>query len=165
MPEPKFKTGQRVECYCEHIWKRATVVGRSDSDDGTYNYALMLDAGMGVNESRERYATAHLIRAMEPRTEPADVPFKPRRSGRVQEWQDGHYFLYVTEWDADGKGQHIEVEVYFAKARLLWMTTDPRKIMEAKALFFENPMFFEQPTHRGELPKRITLPVTKAEDI
>ncbi len=87
---------------------------------------------------------------------PDGMPFTPRRKGRVQEWQDGHYFLYITEWDADedGKGRrHVEVEVYQAKARLLWNTTDPNKIEEAKRLFFRDPTLFEQEVRHGELPK------------
>ena len=81
----------------------------------------------------------------------------PRRSGRLTEYQNGHYFLYVTEWDAaeDGAGrQHVEIEVYYAKARSVWNTTDPWKLDEAKRIFDANPAAFEDvPPDTGELPK------------
>lgn len=84
-----------------------------------------------------------------------DMPFKPRRNGTIREWQDGHYFLYITEWDADedGKGRrHVEVEVFHVAVKPIWNSTDPNKIEEAKRLFFRDPSVFEQPTPRGELP-------------
>lgn len=84
------------------------------------------------------------------------MPTKPRRSGKLTEYQNGHYFLYVTEWAAaeEGKGRrHIEIEVYYAKARSVWNTTDPRKLEEAKRIFDVKPSAFETTSGtEGELP-------------
>ena len=83
---------------------------------------------------------------------------KPRRKGNVSEYQNGHYFLYVTEWDAaeDGAGRrHVKIEVFYAKARLLWNSTDPNKIEDAKKIFLADPIAFQQTSEAGELPPNI----------
>ena len=82
---------------------------------------------------------------------------KIRRQGKLSEYQNGHYFLYITEWNAAEEGagrQHVEIEIYYAKSRSIWHTTDPWKLEEAKRIFNENPSAFESvPSDTGELPK------------
>lgn len=90
-----------------------------------------------------------------------------RRKGQITEYQNGHYFLYVTEWEEQqkiGGGQarrHREIEIYYAKARHVrnlsddpkWNTTDPNIFKKALKLFKENPAAFEKGNETGKLPK------------
>lgn len=100
---------------------------------------------------------------------------KPRRVGRISEYQNGHWFMYVTEWDeTSGKGgrQHTEVEIYHVvtehiyssdRDKLgdpLWNTTDPNKLDEAIKAFMDKPEGFADIRIPGELPKRNTEGVT-----
>jgi len=77
----------------------------------------------------------------------------PRRKGIIEEYQNGHYFMYVTKWDAqeDGAGrQHKEIEIYYAKARVIrnsedpiWNSTDPNMFDKALEQFKKDPESFE----------------------
>lgn len=73
----------------------------------------------------------------------------PRRTGRVNEYQDGNWLLYITRWDGM---PHAEVEIWRNDAELRWRTTDPSKINEAIVMFHSNPEQFAQPNVYGELP-------------
>lgn len=88
---------------------------------------------------------------------------KPRRTGTIMEYQNGHYFMYLTEWsgehDADGRA-HREIEVYYAKARVvanlegdpLWNTTDQSLFARAFQAFRVAPEVFEKTGEAGDLP-------------
>lgn len=86
---------------------------------------------------------------------------KPRRQGRLTEYQHGHYFLYITEWDAQEEGagrKHREIEIYYARAEPIWHSTDPNKFEQAKEIFFNSPELFRKLTPAeilaGVLPER-----------
>lgn len=82
--------------------------------------------------------------------------YLPRREGSIQEFQHGHYFMYVVEWDetsGDSKRKHREIEVYYAKAKLLWNTTDPSKFEKALEIFDKTPEKFNNIRLEGELPE------------
>lgn len=93
---------------------------------------------------------------------------KPRRIGTIKEYQHGHWFLYLTEWEettGQGGRKHTEVEIYYAKAEHVWSssdkdnilgnpvwnTTDPNKLNQAMKIFFDLPESFKN-TREGELP-------------
>jgi len=88
---------------------------------------------------------------------------KPRRTGRIEEYQNGHYFLYVTQWDETDENarRHREIEIYYAKARVVtqldtdpkWNSTDPGLFDKALALFMRDPESFEASGNVGALPK------------
>lgn len=89
-----------------------------------------------------------------------------RRRGEITEYQNGHYFMYVTEWQEQQKvgggkaRRHREIEIYYAKARVvrnlnddpMWNTTDPHIFEKALALFESNPAAFEKDNETGKLP-------------
>ena len=80
---------------------------------------------------------------------------KPRRNGSIKEYQHGHYFLYITEWaETTGEGgrKHTEIEVYYAKAEVIWNTTDPQKLDAAMRIFKKSPEKFRSVRIEGELP-------------
>lgn len=80
---------------------------------------------------------------------------KPRRHGTIREHQHGHYFLYIVEWEettGDAGRKHTEIEIYYAKAKLIWNTTDPNKLDKAMKLFFTKPETFND-VRDGELPE------------
>ena len=82
------------------------------------------------------------------------IESKPRRTGAVKEYQNGHWFLYEIEWEetsGDSGRKHKEIEIYYAKAREVWHSTDPKKHDDAKRVFQENPEFFLA-TEAGKLP-------------
>jgi len=70
--------------------------------------------------------------------------------------------MYVTEWDETDEHAraHREIEVYYAKARVVaslendprWNSTDPGKFEEALAIFMTTPEVFETTSGAGELP-------------
>ena len=86
---------------------------------------------------------------------------KPRRTGHIDEYQNGHYFMYVTTWDETDKHQrsHREIEIYYAKAQVVtqlesdprWNSTDPNLFDQALALFIDDPMRFESRSDAGNL--------------
>lgn len=86
---------------------------------------------------------------------------KPRRTGTIEEYQNGHYFMYVTEWDETDEHarKHREIEVYYAKARVVtsletdprWNSTDPQLFESALALFQQDPHEFEMRSQTGAL--------------
>lgn len=79
----------------------------------------------------------------------------PRRKGTLTEYQNGHYFMYVTEWGAeeDGAGRkHVEIEIFYSKAQLIWNSTDPAKLEKVKEIFQEDPSAFKHPAKEGTLP-------------
>lgn len=78
---------------------------------------------------------------------------EPRRQGTVKEYQNGHYFLYVTEWEEQDKTarKHKEIEIYYAKARVvrnfedpIWNSTDTKLFDKALKQFYEDPESFEK---------------------
>ena len=93
------------------------------------------------------------------------MDIKPRRQGMIYEYQHGHYFMYVTEWQEQQKvgggvaRRHREIEIYYAKARVvrgsddpIWNSTDPNKFDMALQRFFDDPASFEKTSEAGELP-------------
>ena len=70
----------------------------------------------------------------------------PRRQGKLAEYQNGKYFMYLVEWDeVDEKARrHSEIEIYRVDTRLILNTTDRNKFNEIKERFFENPESFER---------------------
>ncbi len=81
---------------------------------------------------------------------------KPRRKGKLTEYQNGRYFMYVTEWQEvdENQRQHKEIEVYFSPSIPVWNSTDPNIFDKALELFFDNPELFEQTTKANELPSK-----------
>jgi len=78
----------------------------------------------------------------------------PRRKGKLTEYQNGRYFMYVIEWDeVDERNRRhseieihrdTEVEVYHVETRLLKYSTDIKEFDEIKTMFFTNPEYFER---------------------
>jgi hypothetical protein len=94
---------------------------------------------------------------------------KPRRQGLIKEYQNGHYFMYVTEWEEQqrldgGKARpHREVEIYYVPITRIvstndpvWSSTDPKQFHEAIELFMADPELFAHTTKVGELPVKET---------
>ncbi len=65
----------------------------------------------------------------------------PRRKGKVTEWQNGRWFLYLTEWNEEDSGgrQHMEIEIHYNTNELVLYTTDTKQFDEVKELFFKDP--------------------------
>ena len=90
---------------------------------------------------------------------------KPRRNGVVKEYQNNHYFMYVTEWEEQSKPdgstarKHREIEIYYVPIYRLvstedpvWSSTDPNQFDVALELFYKDPAAFAETTKVGELP-------------
>jgi len=91
---------------------------------------------------------------------------KPRRKGIIREYQNGHYFMYVTEWEEQQKigggkaRRHREIEIYYVPVYHLvstedpvWSSTDPAQFNEALKIFKTKPEAFVKTTKVGEIPK------------
>lgn len=77
---------------------------------------------------------------------------KPRRTGRITEYQNNHWFMYVTEWEETDEDQrpHREIEVYYSRSQVVtkepiaWASTDPGLFDRALAVFMERPETFDE---------------------
>ncbi len=65
----------------------------------------------------------------------------PRRKGKVIEYQNGRWFMYITEWDEeDSRGrQHTEIEIHHNTNELVLYTTDVKQFDKIKHQFFDDP--------------------------
>lgn len=80
-----------------------------------------------------------------------------RRHGQISEYQNGRYFMYVTEWNATEEGigrKHREIEVYHNASRVVWNSTDPNQFNDALEQFQRDPESFEKTSQAGELPEK-----------
>ena len=58
----------------------------------------------------------------------------PRRTGRISEFQNGHYFMYVTEWDETDEAGEFQP--------LCYLLAD-QTMISAVIVFFDKNLFFQ----------------------